>query len=65
MGRGTRLGTPLLAESSGTTFHIYLPASTEDLPEEAIPPEEILTEKETILLVDDEEVILDISRKTR
>jgi two-component system cell cycle sensor histidine kinase/response regulator CckA len=47
----------------GTTFHIYLPATAKDLPEEVIPSEEILKGKETILLMDDEEMILDASRK--
>ncbi len=47
----------------GSTFYIYLPATAKDLPEEAIPSEEILKGEETILFVDDEEMILDVSRR--
>jgi len=44
----------------GTTFFIYLPASTETIGEEIQIPGVIEKGKETILLVDDEEIILDV-----
>jgi two-component system cell cycle sensor histidine kinase/response regulator CckA len=44
----------------GTTFFLYLPASKEAIGEEAHPAATIETGKETILLVDDEEIILDV-----
>jgi two-component system cell cycle sensor histidine kinase/response regulator CckA len=47
----------------GTTFRITLPASDREIREEAEPVEEILKGTETVLLVDDEEMILDVGRK--
>jgi len=44
----------------GTTFSIYLPASTETIHEEPQPTKSVTTGHETILLVDDEEIILDV-----
>jgi len=44
----------------GTTFFLYLPASKETIREEGSPAVTIETGKETILLVDDEEIILDV-----
>jgi two-component system cell cycle sensor histidine kinase/response regulator CckA len=44
----------------GTTFFLYLPASQETIGEELHPAAPIETGKETILLVDDEEIILDV-----
>jgi two-component system cell cycle sensor histidine kinase/response regulator CckA len=44
----------------GTTFLIYLPASSETIGEEGSPAVTIETGNETILLVDDEEIILDV-----
>jgi PAS domain S-box-containing protein len=45
----------------GTTFYIYLPASEEkEVIEKEKLPEEVLKGKETVLLVDDEEMILDV-----
>ena len=44
----------------GTTFFIYLPASKETIGEEVKIPGTIEKGKETILLVDDEEIILDV-----
>jgi len=44
----------------GTTFFLYLPASKETIGEEIHPAAPIETGKETILLVDDEEIILDV-----
>jgi two-component system cell cycle sensor histidine kinase/response regulator CckA len=47
----------------GSTFYIYLPATAKDLPEVEIPSEEILKGEETILFVDDEEMIVDVTRR--
>lgn len=44
----------------GTTFFLYLPASKEKAGEEIQKPGVIVKGKETILLVDDEEIILDV-----
>lgn len=47
-------------KGEGARFDIYLPATDEaDLPEE-IPMEEIATGTETILVIDDEDVIVDV-----
>ena len=76
MGRGTGLGLAsaygtiknhggiidvLSEKGEGTTFNIYLPASEKELPEEKRPREDILKGKETVLLVDDEEIVRGIS----
>ena len=48
-------------KGEGTKFTIYLPATTEKVKKEEIElPEEILTGTETILLVDDEEVVIEV-----
>jgi CheY-like chemotaxis protein len=47
-------------EGKGTTFEIYLPATEEEIIPEKEITEEILKGKETILLVDDEEIITDV-----
>jgi len=47
-------------KGQGTTFFIYLPASKETIGEEIKIPGVIEKGKETILLVDDEEIILDV-----
>jgi two-component system cell cycle sensor histidine kinase/response regulator CckA len=44
----------------GTTFSIYLPASGEPIPDETQPAKPTEPGNETILLVDDEEIILDV-----
>ncbi len=44
----------------GTTFHIFLPASTKKIEKDKIVTQEIVTGSETILLVDDEAMIIDI-----
>jgi len=54
------------AESStnkGATFSIYLPASQEKASHTAIKSEEFQEGKGTILLVDDEETVLEVSQK--
>jgi two-component system, cell cycle sensor histidine kinase and response regulator CckA len=78
MGRGTGLGLASVygiikghhgfievdsAVSSGTTFHIFMPASEHALQETTITdPETIFTGSGTILLVDDEDGILEIGK---
>lgn len=47
----------------GTTFSIYLPASEKVLAEEKEFPDDIVKGKETVLLVDDEETVLDVGVK--
>ena len=46
-------------KGKGTTFEIYLPATEEGVDEEEELAVEIVKGKETVLLVDDEEIILD------
>jgi len=50
-------------EGAGTTFNIYLPASDKKVIEKKAPAEEVLPGKETVLLVDDEEMIIDIGKE--
>ena len=74
-GRGTGLGLAsvygiiknhdgfILVESEkgvGTSFMVYLPASTKSVEQERPAAEQIEKGMETILLIDDEEMILDI-----
>lgn len=47
----------------GTTFTIYIPASEEDPVEEQKSTGGILRGTETILLVDDEKIVLDVSKE--
>ncbi len=47
----------------GTTFNIYLPAAISGTPEAAEPEKQVYRGSETILLVDDEEMILDVGRE--
>jgi two-component system cell cycle sensor histidine kinase/response regulator CckA len=47
----------------GTTFTIYLPASSKAAPKLTASSQELLGGKETILLVDDEETILAVTRE--
>jgi len=47
----------------GTTFSIYLPASGKGVPEKKLTPEKIEKGKETLLLVDDEAMILEVGQE--
>lgn len=48
-------------KGEGATFNVYLPASRRKVREEGEPPSKIATGNETVLLVDDEEMILEVS----
>ena len=50
-------------KGEGTTFDIYLPASEKEVIEEKKLPEAVLKGTETILLVDDEDIIVSIGEK--
>lgn len=50
-------------KGKGTTFFLYLPASKETIGEEVQQTGTIIKGKETILLVDDEEIILDVGQE--
>ena len=78
MGRGTGLGLASAygiiknhggiievssREGEGTTFNIYLPASEKAIFEEKAEVEKILEGTETVLLVDDEKMIIDVGKK--
>ena len=78
LGRGTGLGLAsaygiiknhggfINVESEkelGTSFMIYLPASLKEVDDEYTSKDEIQKGRETILLIDDEEMILDIGSK--
>jgi len=77
LGRGTGLGLAMvygiiknhngfidvISElGSGTTFTFYLPASEKDIIREKPTTKEIMKGKETILIVDDEPDVLDVSK---
>jgi PAS domain S-box-containing protein len=47
-------------KGEGTTFSIYLPASTKEIQEEEQTDGEILKGPETVLLVDDEDMIIEV-----
>jgi len=77
MGRGTGLGLASAygiiknhggfinvysEKGEGTTFNIYLPASEKEvIKEKAAEKDDVLMGTETILLVDDEKIIIDVS----
>ena len=46
-------------KGEGTTFSIYLPATEKMIEEKKVLPDELVTGKGTVLLVDDEEMVLD------
>jgi two-component system cell cycle sensor histidine kinase/response regulator CckA len=50
-------------EGVGTSFRIYLPALEETGSDETASPEGVLRGTETILLVDDEDVVLEVNRE--
>ncbi len=50
-------------KGEGTTFIIYLPASEKEVIEEKEIPEEVLRGAETILLVDDEDMIIHVGQE--
>ncbi len=47
-------------KGTGSTFNIYLPASEKEIIKEEILPEEVFSGTETVLFVDDEEMIVDV-----
>ena len=78
MGRGTGLGLASAygiiknhsgfinvysEKGEGTTFNIYLPASEKEIIEEKKLPEDLLRGSETVLLVDDEDMIIDVGEQ--
>lgn len=78
MGRGTGLGLATVygiikghrgiinvysKPGQGTTFTIYLPASAKEVVEEKTSPGIITMGTESILLVDDEEIVLEVSKR--
>jgi len=78
MGRGTGLGLASAygivkahggyidvdsRKSEGTTFSIYLPVSEKKIRKQAAPAEKFFTGTGTVLLVDDEEAVLKVSRE--
>ncbi len=77
MGRGTGLGLASAYgiitnhgglinlysdKGEGTTFNIYLPCSEKEIEEQNVADEETLKGSETILLVDDEKMIIDVAK---
>jgi len=79
MGRGTGLGLSSAygiiknhngfinvysEKGKGTIFSIYLPVSGKDVIKEREQHEKILRGTETVLIVDDEDIILDVSKGT-
>lgn len=78
MGRGTGLGLASAygiiknhggfidvesKKGEGTTFSIYLPASEKEIPKKREGPSEILRGTESVLLVDDEEMIIEVGQE--
>jgi two-component system, cell cycle sensor histidine kinase and response regulator CckA len=75
MGRGTGLGLASVygiiknhngiinvysEKGQGTTFKIYLPASEKEIKQEQKTPKQLFKGTETVLLVDDEEIVLQV-----
>ncbi|HTZ40446.1 MAG TPA: PAS domain S-box protein [Syntrophales bacterium] len=50
-------------EGKGTTFNLFLPATDKAAVKETVPPKGLLEGTETILFVDDEDVIIDVNRE--
>ncbi len=78
MGRGTGLGLAVVhgiinghegminvqsEPGKGTTFNIYLPASEQEVVKEYAVSEKVLKGTETVLVVDDEQTVLAVSKK--
>ncbi|MFC2146613.1 ATP-binding protein [Acidobacteriota bacterium] len=78
LGRGTGLGLAAVygiianhdgsirvysEKGKGTTFIIYLPASEKEVPKEKKLPEEFFMGTETVLLVDDEDMVSEIGKR--
>ena len=78
MGRGTGLGLAAVygiikshegiidvesERTKGSTFRLYLPVSEMEIKEETDYPKEVLKGTETILLVDDEDMIIDVGKE--
>ena len=78
MGRGTGLGLASVygivknhegfinvysEKEKGTRFEVYLPASGKKVPHKEKAREEYVEGKETVLLVDDEDMILDVGKR--
>jgi signal transduction histidine kinase/ActR/RegA family two-component response regulator len=78
MGRGTGLGLASAygiirnhgghidvssEKGQGTTFNIYLPVTRAKLTVEKVPTDTLLRGQETVLLVDDEDMILEVGRQ--
>lgn len=77
MGRGTGLGLASVygiinnhdgfisfysEKGVGTTFNIFLPISEKEIVEEKKPSDDILEGTETVLIVDDEQMIIDVGK---
>ncbi len=78
MGRGTGLGLASVygivknhegfinvysEKEKGTRFEVYLPASGKEVPHKEKAREEYVEGEETVLLVDDEDMILDVGKR--
>jgi len=50
-------------EGKGTTFRIYLPATRKKIEKSVKSPNAILKGTETILIIDDEDLVLDVGQK--